>query len=105
MKLLILILFISINAHAADEWFCTEESGRRIGSVIQACGVGESAIDEGRAREKALEQALIEFHSICNISADCKGKDIIVEPKRLTCVVGKRGRIKCYRLIEVTVGR
>lgn len=98
---------ICFPAYGGDkpQWFCTDESGKRQGRVIWACGVGES-IDEASARRQALNNAIEEFKTICELSSDCNGKKKVVEPKRLTCVESFGGRlVKCYRLIGVTLSR
>lgn len=100
-----LILFMGNFAFAEPKpsWFCTEESGKRSGNVLSACGSGEATI-EGQARQSALEHAFREYHSICSESSDCNGHEVSVEPKRLTCVSELGGGWwKCYRLIEVTI--
>lgn len=84
----------------ADGWFCQEESGKREGDTILSCGVAEWN-DEGIARKKALDAAIDEFQSICEISEDCKRRKIIVEPKRTSCAKDSRGIIKCYRMIAI----
>lgn len=84
-----------------DSWFCRDESGKRSGDTMWACGVGEAPA-EGAARSIALHEAFKEYHMICDESADCDAKKAIVEPKRLTCVETFEGRLwKCYRLIEI----
>ncbi len=98
--LFILSLFL-IHAHAADSWFCTDESGKRNDNVIYACGVGESTY-EHLARKYALDHAIEEFKTICDLSSDCRGRKITVEPKRMTCI-SNGPIIKCYRLIEVQI--
>lgn len=102
-RILFVLLLLSNQAFAADQWFCTEESGRRIGKTMQACGVGDGT-SESEARKKALENAIEEFQSLCKISSDCKGRSTSVEPKRLTCAQYTDYHYwKCYRLIEVTL--
>lgn len=97
MKTLIFML-LSFQAHA-DDWFCTEEAGKRDGNVIWSCGVGESTTEDV-ARKKALLDAIEEFKILCSISADCEGRQTVVEPKRMTCKPFN-GHTKCYRLIEL----
>ena len=96
----ILILILSV-AHATpkEQWFCLEESGKRDQNVIWSCGVGE-APSESLARADALREAMKEFKTICEASADCSTQHVTVEPKRMTCLEMK-DRWKCYRLIEV----
>lgn len=95
---------MSQNVAAADQWFCTDESGKRDGNTIMACGVAEWT-DEGTARKKALEAAIEEFETICEISSDCKHNKFNIEPKRTTCIKDQehKGLMKCYRLIVVTL--
>ncbi len=105
MKNLILVACIFMHFSVnAEEWFCTEESGKRDGNTIMACGVGEWT-DEGEARKRALNAAIEEFGSICEISHDCAGKKRSVEPKRTSCTRSPdvKGFYKCYRLIVVTL--
>lgn len=109
MKNLILVILFgfSLEVLAEDQWFCSEESGKRDGNTIQACGVGEG-VNEKTARTQALDAAIDEFKTICDMSSDCAHHQRVVEPKRLTC---NEKRIKgtgysewkCYRLIQVTV--
>lgn len=93
-----------VNAEPAPKegnWFCEEESGKRDGNTIWACGVGEATL-EHLSRKYALDHAIEEFNTLCQISSDCRGKKTSVEPKRMTCY--KNGIIlKCYRLIQVTI--
>lgn len=102
MHVLLLLIFSSFSfADVKDNWFCTSESGKRNGNVMWACGVGEGT-NEPFARERALKNAFEEYRLICEESADCANRPVIVEPKRLTC--REEGRLwKCYRLIEVRI--
>lgn len=72
---------------------------------MSICGIGESANDEGFARKKALTNAIEEFKIICDLSSDCANQPISIEPKRTTCAPKENGLIKCYRLIEITIGK
>lgn len=110
--ILMLVVF-AFEAFAKEPgWFCEEESGKREGNLIYACGVGEGH-NEMAAREHALAHAINEFKSICELSSDCKGKSTIVTPMRMSCNgepsknVLLRGTVnwKCYRLIVITVDR
>lgn len=100
MKTLILLLFVSNWAYG-DDWFCMHEAGKREGNVIWACGIGESMSEDG-ARHNALTAAQREFSEICDMSDDCRGKKIIVDPQRTTCQP-HNGHLKCYRLLVVTL--
>lgn len=104
MKTIIIMTLFCSQHIMADQWFCSEESGRREGNVMYACGVGES-MSEGYSRERALSAAINEFKTICEMSSDCKDREISVEPKRLECQHDKSGIIRCYRLIVVTISR
>lgn len=101
--LLVLILCLSNVALAGDEWFCSSESSRRSGSLIQACGVGEAAT-EAEARVKATQAAREEFNLICRQDSQCVGRALTVNPKRQTCSI-QGGQIKCVRMVEYTIGR
>lgn len=103
LKIIICVILLLSQIATADEWLCTTESGQRQGNLILACGVGESSGDEAYARKRALSNAIEEFNTICEISSDCAGRKIIVEPKRTSCAVEKNGLLKCYRLIAVTL--
>lgn len=106
MKLLIILALLSQYV-MADEWFCVEESGKRDGNTILACGIGDSLGDEGASRRRALDAAIQEFKTICELSSDCRGHEIIVEPKRTACGRDQKMPeiVKCYRLIQVTIGK
>lgn len=100
-------LFPSSALPASDDlWLCKEESSVRSANTIGSCGVGTGE-DENAARASAFENAKAEFTRICDLSADCKGHELSVMPKRTTCQEApeKKGRerFKCYRLIEFTV--
>lgn len=107
--LLILATIAGLAAHAelqnskgvGDLWECTVTSTSRQGSVWHACGTAEGYI-EGEARQKALEQALKEFKTLCEIDSSCNGRDFTVEPKRTSCLMNERW-IKCYRGVDITV--
>lgn len=101
---ILFVLFISSSAFATEQWFCTDESGKRDGDTVLACGVGESTTED-YARKRALTSAIYEFQTICDMSSECAGRPTSVEPKRLTCSQDKQGLWKCYRLIAVTLGK
>lgn len=105
-NLIIISLFMCSNmVHAVDQWRCTDESTTRSGNIWMACGTGDY-MEEGKAREKALENALNEFKQMCEMSSDCKDRDVIVEPKRQTCLSYPYGfgiQWKCYKLVQITV--
>jgi hypothetical protein len=99
MKMILIIILSISHAASKEQWFCTDESGKRDKNVIWSCGVGE-APSESLARADALKEAMKEFRTICEASRDCSTEHVIVEPKRMTCLEMK-DRWKCYRLIEV----
>ena len=83
-------------------WTCEETGSRRLGpNTIEACGVAEAETEE-EARASAYGQAKREFEMICNDSANCRGRDFNVNPKRSTCSKGKK-TYKCYRAIEFQI--
>jgi hypothetical protein len=100
MKTLIILLLIG-NQAFSDDWFCQHESGKREGDTIWACGIGE-AISEGDARHNALKDAQREFSEICEMSNDCMGKKLNVDPQRTTCSP-HNGHMKCYRLLVINL--
>lgn len=101
---LLLMLLISLSFQARADWFCDSESGKREGFVIWSCGIGEG-LDEGTAREKALQAAFREFELICANSSDCDGKPRTVDPQRTSCKRDSRGFVSCTRLIITTLGK
>lgn len=105
LKLMLVIgsYAISVNAYANEDWYCMSDGGKRDGNTIQSCGVGEGLL-EGVARHLALRSAFEEYEAICEVSADCHGKKVIAEPKRMTCKATENGRMyKCYRLVVFTL--
>lgn len=102
MKTLIILLFMSQTALAAD-WLCTEEASQRQGNSIFACGIGTGA-DENAARLNAFDSAKAEFNKVCNNSDDCNGKQVAISPKRTQCQQYENGTNKCYRLLVFTIG-
>jgi hypothetical protein len=107
-KLILMVLLVgSFYGHAEDKakpkeaWFCLDESGKRDGDILWACGVGE-APSESLARADGLREAMNEFKTICQASVDCDANHVTVEPMRMTCTEGTKGW-KCYRLIEVVM--
>lgn len=104
MKKFLIILFFIQTASAESGWYCEGEAAARNGNIYAACGVGEG-MDESYARQRALNFAIAEFSTICELSSDCAEKPRTFEPKRTTCNQGKTGIWKCYRMIEITVGR
>jgi hypothetical protein len=104
MRKLLLCLLISSVSHARDDWFCSQESGKRDGAVIWSCGIGDG-LDESTAREKALNAAFREFEAICENSSDCQGRPRTVNPQRTSCRHDSRGFFTCTRLIVTTLGK
>ena len=100
-SILLLISLLSVNVHA-DSWLCTEESSQRSGNIINACGIGLGS-EENTARLKALDNAKLEFKRLCEVSSDCAGRMISVQPQRTTCETEGAG-YKCYRLLAFTIG-
>lgn len=108
MKTILIILFTIawLKATAAEQWFCVDDQAMRQGNTLSICGVGTSST-EGAARESALANAIREFHAMCNLSSDCHGHKISVEPKRSTCghiMAGSTfNSFTCYRLFNFTI--
>lgn len=104
MKLVFGILVASCcvtSSFAKDEWLCVEASSQRIGSEIQACGIGNGK-DENSARLNAFDNARAEFTKLCEASDDCNGHEIVVEPKRTSCERVNES-YKCYRMLAFTI--
>lgn len=106
MKTLIILILMGFGGlvHAEgkpENWFCLDESGKRDGDFLLACGVGEGP-SESLARADGLREAMNEFRTICQASVDCNMDQVMVEPKRMTCT-HTGGAWKCYRLIEVVM--
>lgn len=95
----IIVYVLHTNIYATN-WTCTEVASEKIDNFIMACGVGE-AETEGDARKLALENAINEFKSICNISDDCLNKKTYTKPLRNSCEKLDNNKIKCYRGIQV----
>lgn len=102
-KSFFLIFFLPILVNANEQWICTEASSQRQGNDILACGIGLGKT-ENDARLNAFDNAKTEFQRICSSSDDCKNHSITAEPKRTTCDADKNGKIKCYRMIDFTIG-
>ena len=97
------------SAHAAeDKWFCTDDQAMRQGSTLSICGVGTSST-EGDARQNALKNVMYEFNVTCQLSSDCRGHKINVEPKRSTCFENDKRyhslfeNYTCHRLFVFTI--
>ena len=88
-------------AYAMDEWICTEAASIRQGDSILSCGVAMD-VTESAAREAALQNAISEFDMLCELSANCRGRDTNVDPIRNSCEKVKGG-YKCYRGVQYTL--
>lgn len=84
--IMIVSIFVALESRATDKesWFCTDDQSMKTGNTYIICGVGTSQT-EGGARTNALNNSVNEFKTICELSSDCKGKNITVEPKRSSC--------------------
>lgn len=110
--ILIASLLVSIHAKSASEekqdWFCTDDQAMKTGSTYVICGVGTYST-EGDARRIALENAVNEFKTICDLSSDCKGHKVSIEPKRSSCYNGTSAdktrfeNFSCHRMFLFTV--
>ncbi len=110
-----IVHFIKINfakaddmATTPDQWFCTDDQAQRSGNTFSICGVGTASV-EGEARTAALHNAIHEFQVMCDLSSDCKGHKVSVEPKRSTCQHTKLSdgyfahAMTCYRLFVFSI--
>jgi hypothetical protein len=108
--ILIVSLFIALESRATDkeQWFCTDDQAMKTGNTFVICGVGTYST-EGDARTKALNNAMNEFMTICELSSDCKGHKITVEPKRSSCFENTKKyhttfeQFTCHRMFLFTV--
>lgn len=90
------------SAFAGDAWLCTEASSQRRDNNFISCGIGEAS-EESTARAKALQNAQVEFKSLCDLSTDCKGHVMTVWPERTSCTHNSDGYV-CHRMVRFTVG-
>jgi|ERR1019366_6007351 hypothetical protein len=101
--MLICTILASLNAISKEEWFCTDDQAIVKDNVWAICGIGTMG-HEGPAREFALNNAVHEFKVMCEMSENCKGKKVRVEPKRSTCFREKDyNGYTCHRLFIFTV--
>jgi hypothetical protein len=103
--ILFIILTIPYYAFAIDQWLCVDDGSMRNGTTLSICGVG-TARTEGEAREKAFDQSISEFKTICSLSSDCRGHKINVDPKRSTCFQTEKHGFTvftCHRLINYSI--
>lgn len=104
-----IILFTSFLVHAEDQWLCVDSGSMKQGNTYAICGVGTASV-EGEARKAALNNAINEFYTICNLSSDCKGRKVDVDPKRSTCIEPGQYKLHptwqsytCHRLFLFTI--
>lgn len=70
---------------------------------MRSCGVGTGS-DENAARRDAFENAKTEFTALCELSDDCRGREVSVVPERTSCETSADGGFKCYRLLIFNIG-
>ena len=70
MKTLLLLLILAPLNVNADDWFCSTQTAQKRGNDYIVCGTG-SSVEDRRAREFALDNAISIFKDICRESADC----------------------------------
>jgi hypothetical protein len=102
MKTLILFVLCFSRLSFGDDWTCKEESSRREGASIFACGIGTGK-DEAHARASAFQEASGEFARICAISSDCANHETKVIPGRTTCEMNA-GAFTCHRAVLFEIG-
>lgn len=109
---MILCILMVDRAVSEEKWFCVDDASMRQGNIMSVCGIGTSYGDEGEARAAALKNAVSEFQTMCELSSDCKGHKINVDPKRSTCFEKKisspdlsvTGHIfTCHRMFTFTI--
>ena len=96
-------VFAASSVAPAEGWLCTEAASQRSGDVIRSCGVGYGS-DENGARRDAFDNARTEFSALCDVSDDCRGREVSVTPERTSCEPTVEGGYKCYRLLVFTLG-
>lgn len=99
--LIVLIMLVTQNVLASDDWLCKTESSQRVENTINACGLA-IAPDENTARAEAFDNARSEFDRICKASSDCTSNAITVTPQRTTCENTDDG-VKCYRMVSFVI--
>lgn len=97
MRNLLLIMLVGLNAWAAEQWLCVEDSSQIQGSRVLACGVGVG-VNEAQARSQALKSAQDEFSVVCGPDTECGDHKFSASPSRATCSETD-GIWKCYRLV------
>lgn len=85
-----------------EHWTCTDDSTQRQDNIWYSCGINQSDT-EAVAMRHALQEALIEFDTLCKLSSDCHGHKRTMEPKRSSCVQLSNGVWKCWRMVQITV--
>lgn len=103
IKLLVFFLLNLLSGVCLGDtnWLCEQASSVKEGSSITSCGVGE-ANDLEAARRKSRESAIEEFDRLCDLSLDCKGKQVTITPLRTDCKPTNNGFI-CYRGIKFEI--
>jgi hypothetical protein len=110
LKLILMILFLpSIALTKMDSWFCTEQSMRRHGDSVDACGTGMSGV-KSVAMDEAFRRARRTFDMICRSSDTCHGYPVSIDPGRITCDVVKQdfgtGEYwTCIQMVTFTVDK
>lgn len=105
---LILLFFMACRSNAEEQWFCVDDQSKKNGNTMEVCGVG-TASTEGEARHQALQNSIKDFQTICNLSQDCKGRKINIEPKRSTCLKNPSqfhtpfANFTCHRMLLFTI--
>jgi hypothetical protein len=95
-------------------WTCEVTASLKEGNVMRVCGMADG-LDEGAARTAALADAIHQFKMLCEISSDCRGKPVNVEPERTSCKPSHKKEpsltgdsqeyISCARMIVITIGK
>jgi hypothetical protein len=112
--ILLTVLIFGLQAFGDENgsWFCEQTSSSENGNIMRVCGMADG-LDEGAARTAALADAIHQFKMLCEISSDCRGKQINVEPRRTSCkpshkkeptLTGENQEyITCARMIVITI--
>lgn len=96
MRYLILFLIPSLSWG----WYCEKVASEWLdpGLKLSVCGVGQG-LDEAEARDKAFDNAKIEFSKVCSEDTTCGKRAVNIAPQRSDCRVKGPTHV-CHRLFH-----
>jgi hypothetical protein len=101
MKMIFVIILLSFQANASENWFCSTQASRVENNTILACGVAVEK-SEDKARIAALENATKEYMALCSKTDGCLNHEVTAEPGRTECSKVK-DEYTCHRLISFVI--